>query len=527
MPIRYFPPLSDTRWGEIGGAIDDQADLADALAGKADSDHDHDLTLKRISGQRKDKEYYYHQNVKEISRFQSTEGWTGSGIHSADTVNVKIGDESLKVEEDESAASYNVCSLNDISIDLAEFPSGNSSGENDYIMMFFYVSDASAVANIVFTFGADTTYDNANKKKYIIEASSLSSGWNYLKVQKSAFLEDGSVQWNDIRSLRWWWQSNAGALGEYISMQYWGLLRKDPIDMMPNPFQNLNDGVWQREYSIHSGEWFIGEEDSAIVIRNVEPESADLWLMSDRSYEDCYLQAEFDTLENDDSLKLILYGGSQNYVEAGITDSNLITDKVESGNLTNVINENISFTPGDIAGLFLEKKGISITVKLYVNGEFRMLNSFDFNYTGDIYPAITGDAIHNNINQLDNSLFQAGAYISQAGRTWEPQFNWTGGTPSGNITLSGKFYRIGDLVFIRINYSADDSNAVTDLTIDLPLIPGSDNELPILSHEESGGNWSDPLAYIDPAVNSIKFRNFSAGVDGQPLKLSLTAIFGV
>ncbi len=49
MPIRYIPyPQSEevdiiARWGEISGILDSQSDLAEALSGKSDIDHTHDL----------------------------------------------------------------------------------------------------------------------------------------------------------------------------------------------------------------------------------------------------------------------------------------------------------------------------------------------------------------------------------------------------------------------------------------------------------------------------------------------------
>jgi len=125
----------------------------------------------------------------EIATFEATEIWQGNGA--ADTDNYRVGDQGRKLTSTNgsTAATYR-----DIRINLA--PSGYSTA--DFIEVDVYVDDVTLLASAVMKLG-DSTLTNLFSKDV---TSQLATGWNIVRVARSAFTSTGSPSWSTIARIR-------------------------------------------------------------------------------------------------------------------------------------------------------------------------------------------------------------------------------------------------------------------------------------------------------------------------------------
>lgn len=156
---------------------------------------------------------------KLIADFQDDETWTsGAGTQSDDGTNYRLGTESIKILEDDNTGSLLYSDRNSITLNLATFESGAASDTSDYIYLICYISDASKVSNIKIAFSTEATYDGDPSYLYTV-ATGFVSGWNYIKIKKSAFTNTNMVDWTGIQSMRVAWTSTNNAQNAYISFQ--------------------------------------------------------------------------------------------------------------------------------------------------------------------------------------------------------------------------------------------------------------------------------------------------------------------
>jgi hypothetical protein len=157
------------------------------------------------------KEYTGTDKSKEIANFQDAETWTsGAGTQADDSTNFRLGTESIRITENDGTGGLLYSDRNSASYNLNQFADASASDSADYIYYIFYVSDATG-------FDADATYDGTNG--YIYTITSVVTGWNYVKIKKSAFTSNGSPDWASVDSMRVGWTSTASATGAYISFQ--------------------------------------------------------------------------------------------------------------------------------------------------------------------------------------------------------------------------------------------------------------------------------------------------------------------
>ena len=154
--------------------------------------------------------YASNDKSKLIADFQDDETWTsGAGTQSDDSTNFRLGTESIRITENDGTGGLLYSDRSSASFNLNQFESGDTSDTDDYIYFIFYVSDSTKVTNVILGFDADATYDGTNA--YTYTATTITTGWNYYKVKKSAFSSSGSPNWASVDSMRVGWTSTASS----------------------------------------------------------------------------------------------------------------------------------------------------------------------------------------------------------------------------------------------------------------------------------------------------------------------------
>lgn len=156
---------------------------------------------------------------KLIADFQDDETWTsGAGTQADDSTNYRLGTESVRITEDDGSGGLLYSDQNSVSLNLATFQSGAGSDTSDYIYVICYISDVSKVSSVTVGFSDEATYDGDPSYVYTV-SSGLVTGWNYIKIKKSAFTNTNMSNWTSVQSMRVGWTSTASATGEYVSFQ--------------------------------------------------------------------------------------------------------------------------------------------------------------------------------------------------------------------------------------------------------------------------------------------------------------------
>ena len=305
----------------------------------------------------------YIGNTKLVEDGQNVALWTQlGGALSQDTINVKIGSGSIKLLENDTTASNLIANKNNININFDKLNNGEVSDNNDYISIVVFISDITKVAtlnSLNVYFSRDAVFSNTNLKKYNFPKASLVTGWNYLKVKKSDFTTTGTGSFSTILSMRILWASESNAINAYVSIQSIQLVKKDPILDIPNPFQRF--GV--REFTINSGEWYVGKEFSKNVIKEILSNSNDKQaLLGVKTYDDFIATGRVYVNESLDCPTLTLYKDENNEISLQVNDvsSERVRLAVIEDNVTTVYNAPINYLVGDDITLKIEKSGTHV-----------------------------------------------------------------------------------------------------------------------------------------------------------------------
>ena len=239
-----------------------------------------DTQVSQDRGFSLDMPYYYNRNIKQIATCESDEGWANdgggfSGTYAADGTNVKVGLTGANVTT--PAGSWGAIHVVK-NLDLTTFNDLSSSSTADYICITIYIS-ASDLTNLYagaclqLNFTCDVYPTTTNQFYYPIQKSDLVSGWNFIKVAKSAILSAGSPTWSTVKGISMLARANSSVTVS-VTLDNIQLIRKDPLSAIPNPFQKQINGAWARERIINQGTYFVGIENGQIICRNIEPPTA-------------------------------------------------------------------------------------------------------------------------------------------------------------------------------------------------------------------------------------------------------------
>lgn len=383
-----------------------------------------DLIEKNSSaiGQKLDKEssFYadleaYYGNTKLIDDFQDISKWTvGAGTQMASTANAKIGNQSLKLIENDNVAGLVVTNLNNINLDLTILNNCEISTDNDFIYFVLYVSDVTKIDmstgnGIRIFFDQASLSDRANAK-YTILTSELSTGWNFVKIKKSEFLTNGNGKWTDIKSIHIRWTSVTNAQTAFVTFQLIQLIKKDPLEDKPNPFQKFGT----KELNISIGEWFIGKEFDNVVCKELSGQN-----LASRSLEVLPKFKDFEgnisVIPNSTSYTIGgIWVDISNYILVMGTNTSLTIAKRLNGIDTSKV-FNVNFT-NTLVRLDIKRKGTDILIKvndLVYETTFEYLGEFNLivgcsnpenNYLENVSITEISNAHHSDISEVAKRL---------------------------------------------------------------------------------------------------------------------------
>jgi hypothetical protein len=311
----------------------------------------------------------YKANVKQISTCEADEGWVNNawwgavGVYAADTVNYKTGLASAKL-----TGSVNTTGISLVkAVDLTKFDDDSDSEATDYICFVVYIDQANLdllPANgiaIVLPCDVKPTYTN-----YLVKGvlkSLLTAGYNFIKLAKSAFAAIGTATFADIKGVCIYINGTPTASAS-LSVDNIQLIKKDPLADNPNPFQS-NSG---RHLAISDGEWFVGEEFSALVCRNMNPVNSRMSLMGAVPF------ADFRSTSIVVTRAAYAFGHS-----AGLSSTNCIRTYIDGStiylssyknNVAEIAKTLIMAAPiksGDTVKFEIIRKGKTIILNVYIN----------------------------------------------------------------------------------------------------------------------------------------------------------------
>lgn len=266
---------------------------------------------------------------------QSLSKWTNGtfGIPSADTAHFKTGKQTIKnTSNTNTLASIGIIS-NGLSLDINKLNNGEAVTDEDYIVFPIYIEDIAAVNTaltdaINIKLSSDTPFATNN---YIVisKNTELVTGWNFIKIKRSTIITAGSPDLSNIRSMAFSWQANANMINKFVSIGEIQLVKKDPLEDKPNPFQKYG----KRDFSIYSGEWFVGKELGKIVWKEISMENVTRYsLIGQREFKNFVAVSR----RRQDSSVRSIYGitwfyNTLNYIVAYIHTDILYLDIVENG----------------------------------------------------------------------------------------------------------------------------------------------------------------------------------------------------
>lgn len=328
----------------------------------------------------------YAENVKTIALFQSDETTYVSthGTQSNDTTNIKIGSQSLKLLENDNIAGFVQSKREAITLDLSIFADGSASATSDYIRFCFDVSDVtkidtSAGKGVFIWLDQAATYVGGNGLYYSI-VTGLVTGWNYIDVPKSSFSTLGTGAWSGIRTLVINWTSLINSQNAYVSFQSIQLVRKDPLSSYPNPFQHKENGVYVRDFSIHSGFWFVGLEFGEIVCRNLNLPLATTGtgstvssLVGTKPYTDFIIRQKAITKIAQSCARVGLEFDASNRIYVGMAANILYLIKTVAG-VNTFVSRALTVANRDSIEYVLKRVGTTVTLQAIKNNDYSNTN---------------------------------------------------------------------------------------------------------------------------------------------------------
>lgn len=386
------------------------------------------------SGYSADLEYWFKRNTKSIVGMERNENWTAGGgtTLTEDVTYSLIGYQGVRLTEPDATASTMFATWSFNSIDLTKFNDSSVASDSDFIRFCFYISNSDAIntgsTGVSIIIATDPTAATNRWRVNITSFPAAYTGWAYADVQKSAFSNDGGTpDWSDIQSVRIAWASNNGYAGEYITFDDIWLCRKDPIEVVPNPFQREINGTFTRDFIIKDGYWYVGDGvvQGYLYMIDVKRTSS--------GYDSTPAALQGQVAYTDFRAEMVVFvetgsGGYTNMLTWEISD----TQRVKAYMYNNLLYiyshfetvEQTATTPfiaaiGELIVLTLEKHGSSITA--------RVRNSNNYN--------IATVSLEVNTNSA--------GYLSVANNgTWTPIINLTI-TTTEYAALAGRAYMIG------------------------------------------------------------------------------------
>lgn len=194
-----------------------------------------------------DFEDYEAWRWKKVADFETDEGWSGSG-DSADTIHYVEGSQGRKLTSSVSV---------DRSSRLTYAAPQDFTGEgrftdDDYVYIALYLTNVSSSFGVQIRFETDTLLRDYYYKNWL--STGLSSGWSFLKIEKTDFDVNGSPTWESIEAIAI--ILSTASISTEATFDDWRIVRADPDDATKG---NDTGSVWDFIRDV----WHIEELDSA------------------------------------------------------------------------------------------------------------------------------------------------------------------------------------------------------------------------------------------------------------------------
>jgi hypothetical protein len=309
------------------------------------------------------------------------------GTTEINQTNKKIGNFGQKIITSVSLGGGHVDSV----IDLSLLSNGEASTTSDYIQFGVYSTTAEIAklnVGLIIRFLCDTAPTGTNHFEYTITKASLSDGWNFFKLAKSAFSILGSPDWANVKGVDF--ITNGLPSSEVTwTIDAIQLIKKDPSTAKANPFQRAGSA----DDTINSGTWYVGWDEAykANIFTNLDPSTSDTnALQGTKAYQDFTIDFKF--IIKDPGLDSNGYG----WYKDGSTDiffyadnSTTLTLLVEDGTGSNTFNITTpTIVVNDVISGTITRNGTSVTVTANVNGTNVGSVVGDTDATGDGYLTI-------------------------------------------------------------------------------------------------------------------------------------------
>lgn len=366
--------------------------------------------------------YLFERNTRAITYVNDETGWgyfdtDPTSSITGDETNVCMGSDSVRCTETENQAGI-IGMTKDLAstLDLTLFEDGSASTTDDFILIIWYVSDATKFNGFGFNIGDD------GSNLYTCSFFSFVTGWNVGYISKANFGTTGSpTGWDSIDYYEFIASMTASANGAYFSLQYIQMIRVNPDDSNYFSFHQMYMGSasgWENLFSISNGDPFLYLDES-LAIRRIgllSPELTDNPINT-RIYEDVlsfFSKFEFYCKNEGECTSVCWYLNSTNYVEIYVASTLFTMDIVVAG-VTTSINIALASTLkfDDRILIYFEKNGDTFRAIADREGEpIKILEYEETSYgtsEGDIYlgsdstdshALLTDFAISHSMNQL-------------------------------------------------------------------------------------------------------------------------------
>lgn len=168
------------------------------------------------------------------------------GTQSADTTNKKVGNEALRITENDNVAGF-LSSKKTVSYDYSVLNNGSDFANDDYFNFIVNISDVSLTQDLIFIFRTD-----ASNFYTITINSGLVTGSKTYSVLKSLAVATLSPDWADVTEIEIGWTSVINAINEFVVFNTFLPVIKDASSSKPNPFQRLGvvEGTPDNDYFV-------------------------------------------------------------------------------------------------------------------------------------------------------------------------------------------------------------------------------------------------------------------------------------
>jgi hypothetical protein len=309
------------------------------------------------------------------------------GTTEINQTNKKIGNFGQKIITSVSLGGGHVDSV----IDLSLLSNGEASTTSDYIQFGVYSTTAEIAklnVGLIIRFLCDTAPTGTNHFEYTITKASLSDGWNFFKLAKSAFSILGSPDWANVKGVDF--ITNGLPSSEVTwTIDAIQLIKKDPSTAKANPFQRAGSA----DDTINSGTWYVGWDEAykSNVVRNLaDPTNDKDALVGTKAYSNKF-EVEANVIINDAGLDSYGYGwysDDDNMMTAQLITSTTFRLNVVDSTGSNTFDVTVpAVVVGQLLNMRIVRNSASVIAILNTNGDTYSVIG-DTDSTGDGYSTV-------------------------------------------------------------------------------------------------------------------------------------------